>query len=111
MECTNDRKCNLCGETKHLFRDCPKSFANKLKTAAKITEKEQNGGQDKSVRELIEEAGLENSNLPPNPVTGGEGSGEVGEGEGPATAPPVVNKEEEVPMQAEGGASPVVSSE
>lgn len=109
-ECTNGRKCNLCGETNHLFRDCPKSFANKLK-AAKPKEKAQNGGQDEAVRELIEEAGLENSNLPPNPVIGGEGPVEAGEGEGPAAAPQVENREEAVAVQAEGGASSVTGSE
>lgn len=104
-ECTNGRKCNLCGETNHLFRDCPQSFANKLK-ATKEAEKGKNGGQNEAVRELIEEAGLENSNLPPNPLIGGQGTGVAGVGEGPAIAPQVESEEEDGAMQAEGGASP-----
>lgn len=99
-ECTNGRKCNLCGETNHLFRACPKSFANKLK-AAKANE--QNGGQKE--KEQVEEAGQENSNLPPDTVIGEEGSCEAGEGEGPATAPSMESGEEDGEMQEVGGAS------
>ncbi|KAM7388935.1 hypothetical protein PAMP_022936 [Pampus punctatissimus] len=100
-ECTNGRKCNLCGETNHLFRDCPKSFANKLK-AARQTEKVKNNEKCELFHELSEEAGPENSNLPPNPVIGAEGSGERGVEEGPATAPSIDNSGV---MQVEGGAS------
>lgn len=103
-QCTNGRKCNLCGETNHLFRDCPKSFANKLK-ANKKNEKEQNGGQEQPFRELFEEAGLGNSNLPPNPVIGEQGSGEEGKGEEPASAPPMESGGKKEALQVEGGAS------
>lgn len=101
-ECTNGRSCNLCGETNHLFRDCPKSFANKLK-AAKQTQREINEVRE-TVTEQIEEAGQENSNLPPNLVIGRQGAAEAGEGEGPAEAPPMERTEEGGVMQAEGGA-------
>ncbi|KAL7401127.1 hypothetical protein ABVT39_023376 [Epinephelus coioides] len=64
-----------------------------------------NGQNVEQLTELIEDAGLENSNLPPNPVIGKQGSGEAGEGEGPAIAPPVESVEEDGVMQAEGGTS------
>lgn len=96
-ECTNGRKCNLCGEGNHLFRDCPKSFANKLKTA-RVCEVAQNGLQGEAVTELIEEAGPENSNLPPNLVIGGEGEGHV-------PPPPMRSTGEEEMAQVEGGAT------
>ncbi|KAL7400675.1 hypothetical protein ABVT39_015876 [Epinephelus coioides] len=65
----------------------------------------ENGQNVEQLTELIEDAGLENSNLPPNPVIGEQGSGEAGEGEGPAIAPPVESVEEDGVMQAEGGTS------
>lgn len=48
---------------------------------------------------------MDNSNFPRNPMTGEEGSGVVGEGEGPATALSMESSEKDRAMQAEGGAS------
>lgn len=117
--CTNGRRCNLCGDFNHLYRDCPKSFANKLKAG---TEKGngQNGALLELGKELFEEAGPQNSNLPPKSVIGGGKTGEAGEGEEPVEAPPTRCTEgggqgqmepppaghpEEEPMTAVGGAS------
>lgn len=62
-ECPNGRRCNLCGDLAHLYRDCPKSFANKVKAHQMAVEEETQ--QDNKEAEPI-------SNLPPNPVVGGE---------------------------------------
>lgn len=95
-ECTNGRRCNLCGEANHLFRDCPKSFANKLK-AAKKNEVE---------KELSEDVGPENLNLPPNLGIGRVESCEAGDGEEPAATPPMESLQTEAGvMQAVGGAN------
>ena len=98
-ECPNGRRCNLCGDSNHLFRDCPKSFANKLK-AVRVQVVE----QEVAVEQLIEEAGLGNSNLPPNPAIGSNGPGEAGEGEEPADPPSTETSSGEEVMQVEGGA-------
>lgn len=80
-ECTSGRKCNLCGAGDHLFRDCPLSFANKLKAQ----KRQEENGQTELV--LIDLEG--NSNLPPKPVIGGEEANRVEPGEepGPSTEP------------------------
>ncbi|CAJ1057813.1 hypothetical protein L3Q82_014583 [Xyrichtys novacula] len=76
----------------------------------KETEKEngngvENGGPDKLFSELFEELGQLNSNFPPKPLTGEEGSGEEGKREEPAPAPQAESVEDNGAVQAEGGAT------
>lgn len=102
-ECTNSRKCNLCGAADHLFRDCPLSFANKLKAQKR---QEENGPKEMV---LIDLEG--NSNLPPKPVSGGEEPSQVEQGEGPGPNPAEGDMESVGEVQAAGGAEPTSTDE
>lgn len=93
-ECPNGRSCNRCGDSDHLFRDCLKSFANKVKAnkmaAPPHDQEKEKEGEEGAGPEVLEGV----LNLQPS-----SGNGHVVEGGKNERAEPGVKELEAIPFK------------